>query len=119
MDREKHVLSLPTLMNQRVGHHHASDVNAVIWVATKHSLLTLTIPLLKDIQICIHAAADPERATQTIFSTTHHYFCYRHLNNRSRPTGIKVYSLGINTYLNTCIVTLIFRQEVTRLKKCF
>ncbi len=41
-------------------------------------------------------------------------------NNRS--TGIKVYSLGINTYcqqqrskwryLNTCIVMLIFRQEV-------
>ncbi len=28
MDREKHVLSLPMLMNQRVG-HHASDVNAV------------------------------------------------------------------------------------------
>ncbi len=30
VDREKHVLSLPMLMNQRVGHHHASDVNAVI-----------------------------------------------------------------------------------------
>ncbi len=28
VEREKHVLSL--LMNQRVGHHHASDVNAVI-----------------------------------------------------------------------------------------
>ncbi len=69
MDREKHVLSLA----QRVGHHHASDVNAVIWVVTKHALLTLTTPLtpvshrkrLKDIQICIHAAANPERATQS------------------------------------------------------
>ncbi len=83
VEREKHVLSLPLLMNQRVGHHHASDVNAVIWVVTKHTLLTLTTPLtpvshrkrLKDIQIFIHAAADPERATQTVFSTTHHYFC--------------------------------------------
>ncbi len=31
--------------------------------------------VLKDIQLCIHAATDPERATQTLFSTTHHYFC--------------------------------------------
>ncbi len=30
VDREKHVLSLPMLMNQRVGHHHVSHVNAVI-----------------------------------------------------------------------------------------
>ncbi len=51
---------------------------------------------VKDIQIYIHAAADPERATQIVFSTTHHYFGYRHLNDRS--TGIKVYSLGVNTY---------------------
>ncbi len=27
---EKHVLSLPVLMNRRVSHHHASDVNVVI-----------------------------------------------------------------------------------------
>ncbi len=30
LEHEKHVLHLPMLMNQRVGHHHASDVNAVI-----------------------------------------------------------------------------------------
>ncbi len=98
MDREKQVLQLPMLMNQRVGHHHASDVNAVIHMSGDKSC-TAQAPLIlamwchktdvKDIQLCIHAAADPERATQTLFSTTHHYFCYRHLNNRS--TGIKVY----------------------------
>ncbi len=72
------------------------------WASTKHELLTLTTPLtsvshrkrLKDIQICIHAAADPERATQSLFNHTELCLCYRHLNNRS--TGIKVYSLGIN-----------------------
>ncbi len=86
-------------MNQRVS-HHASDVNAVIhWHVFKKSLLKLhwhsRCETVKDIQICIHAAADPERATQTVFSTTH-YFCYRRLNNRR--TGIEVYRLGINTY---------------------
>ncbi len=34
---------------------------------------------VKDIQICIHAAAGPERATQTVFSTTHHYFCVQNI----------------------------------------
>ncbi len=29
---------------------------------------------VKDLWICIYAAAGPERATQTVFSTTHHYF---------------------------------------------
>ncbi len=77
--------------------------HSLIWASTKHALLTLTTPLthrkrLKDIQICIHAAADPERATQSLFNHTELCLCYRHLNNRSRPTGIKVYSLGINTY---------------------
>ncbi len=51
---------------------------SLIWAATKHTLLTLTTPLtpvshrkrLKDIQICIHAAAGPERATQTAFNHT-------------------------------------------------
>ncbi len=71
-----------------------------IWTVTKHAPLKLHWHSrcetdVKDIQLCIHAAADPERATQTLFSTTHHYFCYRHLNNTS--TGIKVYSLCINT----------------------
>ncbi len=78
--------------------------HSLIWASTKHALLTLTTPLtpvshrkhLKDIQICIHAAADPERATQSLFNHTELCLCYRHLNNRS--TGIKVYSLGINTY---------------------
>ncbi len=64
--------------------------------ATKHALLKLHWHSrcetgVKD----IHAAADPERATQTVFSTTQLFLCYRHLNNRS--TGIKVYSFGINT----------------------
>ncbi len=30
---------------------------------------------VKDIKICIHATAGPERAMQMVFSTTHHYFC--------------------------------------------
>ncbi len=30
VEHEEHVLSLPMLMSQSVGHHHASDVNAVI-----------------------------------------------------------------------------------------
>ncbi len=30
VEHEEHVLSLPMLMNQSVGHHHASDVNTVI-----------------------------------------------------------------------------------------
>ncbi len=80
--------------------------HSLIWATTKHALIKLHWHTwcetgVKDIQIWnrwkdIHAAADPERATQTVFSTTHQYFCYRHLNNRS--TRIKVYSLGINTY---------------------
>ncbi len=73
------------LMNQRVGHHHASDVNAVIhWYGRLQNMRKLKVcstdtrdvkQLLKDIQISIHAAADPERATQTVFSTPHNYFC--------------------------------------------
>ncbi len=77
--------------------------HSLIWAATNmrcshNSTNTCFTSRLKDIQICIHAAADPERATQTVFSTSHHYICYKHLNNRSRPTVIKVYSLAINTY---------------------
>ncbi len=63
-------------------HHHASDVNAVIhWYGRRqNTLLTLHWHSrcetgVKDIQIYIHTAADPERATQIVFSTTHHYFC--------------------------------------------
>ncbi len=64
---------------------------------------------LKEIQICIHTAADPK----SIFNHTSLFMCYRHLNDRSRPNRIKVYSLCIKKYLNTCIVTLIiFRQDV-------
>ncbi len=64
------------LMNQRVDHHHASDVNAVrLNMRCSSSTDTHDVKqVLKDIQICIHAA----------------------LNNRN--TGIKFYSLGINTY---------------------
>ncbi len=98
---------------------------SLIWVATKHVLLTLTTPLtpvshrkhLKDIQICIHAAADPERATQnSIFNHTSLFLCYRHLNNRSRPTGIKVYSLGINTY---CLQLRSKRKYLKGVVDCF
>ncbi len=54
--------------------------HSLIWAATKHALLKLHWHSrcetgIKRIQICIHAAADPERATQIVFSTTHHYFC--------------------------------------------
>ncbi len=83
VEREKHVLLLPMLMNQRVGHHHASDVNAVIhWYGRRQNVRfssstdTRDVKTCdKDIQICIHAAAGPERATQTVYSTTHDYFC--------------------------------------------
>ncbi len=69
--------------------------HSLIWAETKHALLKLHWHSrreigVKDIQICIHAAADPEKATQTVFSSTRNYLCYRHLNNRS--TGIKLYS---------------------------
>ncbi len=56
--------------------------HSLIWAATKHAQLKASSTdtrdvkqLLKDIQISIHAAADPERATQTVFSTPHNYFC--------------------------------------------
>ncbi len=54
--------------------------HSLIWAVTKHALLKLHWHSrcetgVKDIQIYIHAAADPERATQIVFSTTHHYFC--------------------------------------------
>ncbi len=64
-------------MNQRVRHHHASDVGVDKTHAahTNNSTNTCFTSRLKDIQICIHAAVDPERATQTVFSTPHHYVC--------------------------------------------
>ncbi len=40
-------------------------------------------------QNCIHAAAGPERSTQTVFSTTHHYFS---VNNRSTREGCTEWS---------------------------
>ncbi len=89
VDSEKHVMSIPMLMNQRVGHHHASGVNAVIHLYrrrqnTRCSCSTDAYDVKQVLKtFCIHAVAGPERATQTVFSTTHHYFCYRHLNNRS------------------------------------
>ncbi len=76
-EREKHVLQLPIFMNQRVGHHHASDVNAVNHMGgdkTCAAQAPLTLAMwchktgVKDIQLCIHAVADPERATQTSFN---------------------------------------------------
>ncbi len=63
MDRKKHVLSLPMLMNQWVGQHHPSDVNAVItliWSATDAYDVKQVLKTF-----CIHAAAGPERATQS------------------------------------------------------
>ncbi len=71
VDREKHVLSLPMLMNKRVGHHHASDVNAVIhwyglWPNTRCSCSTDAYDVKQMLKtFCIHAAAGPERATQS------------------------------------------------------
>ncbi len=47
-----------------------------IWASTKHTKLhwhSRCETAVKDIQLCIHAAVDPERATQTVFSTTHNY----------------------------------------------
>ncbi len=54
--------------------------HSLVWAATKHALLKLhwlsrCETGVKDIQICIHAAADPEKVIQTVFSTTHNYFC--------------------------------------------
>ncbi len=39
----------------------------------KHLWLSRCETGVKEIQLCIHAAADPERATQTLFSTTPNY----------------------------------------------
>ncbi len=75
MDHEKHILSLLMLMNQRVCHHHPSDVNAVVHrygrrqnTCCSCSTDAYDVKQVKDIQFCIHAAAGPERATQTFVS---------------------------------------------------
>ncbi len=80
MDCEKHVLSLPMLMNLRVGHHHASDVNTVIHLyglrTNTHCSCSTDAYDVKQVlkTFCIHAAAGPERETQS-FHHSHHYFC--------------------------------------------
>ncbi len=76
VDREKHVLSLPMLMNQRVGHYHASDVNMSFTDmgvdkthAAHNNNSTNTVSHrkhLKDIQICIHAAVIIISVLQTL-----------------------------------------------------
>ncbi len=79
---EKYVLLLPMPSSC----FWCESCHSLIWAATKHTLLMLHWRLrcetvVNDIKICIHAAAGPERVTQSF--QTHIYFCYRHLNKRS------------------------------------
>ncbi len=80
---EKHVFSMPVLKNQRVSHHHASDVNVVIhWYGQRQntsctrSTDTRSVKqVLKTLKSAFMLLQIQKKQQKTLFSTTHHYFC--------------------------------------------
>ncbi len=78
--------------------------HSLIWVSTKHALLTQTTPLTPVSHRVLKTFKSKFmlllilKEQHSLFNHTSLFLCYRHFNNISRPTGIKVYSLGINIY---------------------
>ncbi len=76
--------------------------HSLIWAETKHVLLTLTTPRTTDSHRLLKTFKSAfmllliQKEQHSLFNHTSLFLSYRHLNNRS--TGIKVFSLGINTY---------------------
>ncbi len=124
VEREKHVLSLPMLINQRVGHHHASDVNAVIhWYGqntgcsrssdaydVKQVLKTLKSAfMLLLVQKEQHSLFNHTSLFQTF---ERHY--YRHLDNRSTrdAPNVRLHKLWLKRRPNKLYRTMTWHDKI-------
>ncbi len=82
---EKHVLSLPMLMNQRVGHHHA----VIHWYGRRQNMRWSSSSDAYDVKQVLNTFKSAfmllliQKEQHSLFNHTSVFLCYRHLNIRS------------------------------------
>ncbi len=105
-----HIASVSGSWEARFGHHHASDVNAVIhWYGQRKNMRCSCSTDAYDVKQVLKTFKSAfmlllvKKEQHSLFNHTSLFICYRHLNNRSTRDAPNVQTL----LLGSCSVTFL------------